>query len=382
MEEQSSRPEPTARRTGGGSVAKRVLAMLVMGAAVGLFIHFSPRLFFGSIKPLSGHPQLKTGGTSVIFVVTENVWKGKYLKEKGVDLVCDSAGTTLGVTRMLDKTYTIAFSHAPVSAELQDKARKNGCNIVHVPLFLCGVVPAYHVAELQGKPPLNFTGEALADIFLGKIKLWNDPALKAINPGVRLPAKTIVVVHREDSSGTTQLFTEYLAAASPAWKEHVQPPTADKVAWPVGVAVSRNQGVAAKIYEVDGAIGYIDRIFTSFQDITLDYGAVENKDKSAFIRAEPANLTAAARAVLAEIPEDLTFNLIDKPGKESYPIAGVIYAVCSDRQPEASRKQVVDFLRWATHEGQADVLKTNFAPLPPDLADRVDRRLDAIKPAP
>ena len=279
---------------------------------------------------------------------------------------------------MLDKTYSIAFTHAPVSAELREKARKEGVEIVHIPLLLCGVVPAYHVAELKGKTPLNFTGEVLADIFLGKIKHWNDPALKAINPGVKLPAKKITVVHREDSSGTTDLFTEYLAAVSPAWKEQVGPAAAE-VKWPVGIAVARNPGVAAKIHEIDGAIGYVDRLYTSFQDIVLDYGAVQNKDKSAFVRAEPANLTAAARAILAEIPDDLTFNLIDKPGKDSYPITGVIYAVCSDRQPEASRKQIVDFLRWATHEGQADVVKTSFAPLPPELVQRVDRRLDAIK---
>ena len=253
--------------------------------------------------------------------------------------------------------------------------------MIHVPLLLCGVVPAYNIAELKGKPPLKFTGEVLADIFLGKITQWDDPVLKAINPGVALPAKKITVVHREESSGTTELFTAYLAAASSAWKEKFGPATAE-VDWPVGIAASRNTGVAVKIHETDGAIGYIDRLYTSFQDISLDYGAVQNKDKSAFVRAEPANLTAAAQAIIAELPEDLTFSLTDKPGKDSYPIAGVIYAVCSDQQPESSRKQIVDFLHWSTHEGQADAAKADFAPLPPELVQRVDRRLDAIKSVP
>ncbi len=242
-------------------------------------------------------------------------------------------------------------------------------------------MPAYHLDELQGKAPLNFTGEILAGIFLGKIKQWNDPALKAINPGVALPAKAITVVHREDSSGTTQLFTEYLAAVSPVWKEQVGPAAAE-AKWPVGIAARRNPGMAVTIHKIDGSIGYIDLLYTSFQEITLDYGAVQNKDKSAFVHAEPANLTAAARAVFAAIPEDLTFDLIDKPGKDSYPIAGVVFAVCADRQPESDRKRIVDFLRWATHEGQADVVKTAFAPLPAELVERVDRRLDAIKSAP
>jgi phosphate transport system substrate-binding protein len=297
-----------------------------------------------------------------------------------VDIVCESTGTPVGVERMLDKTYTIAYTHAPVSADLMDKARKEGVNIVHIPLLLCGVVPAYHIAEFQGKAPLNFTGELLADIFLGKITKWNDPALKAINPGVNLPAKQITVVHREDSSGTTELFTAYLAAVSPAWKEQVGSAAA-KVKWPIGKAANRNQGVAVKIHEIDGAIGYIDRLYVAFQDIVVEYGAVQNHDKS-FVRAEPANLTAAVRAIDAKIPEDLTFGLTDQPGKDSYPIAGVIYAVFSDKQSEASRKQIVDFLRWATHEGQADVTKAGFAPLPPELVRRVDRRLDAIKSTP
>ena len=381
MEEQHALPASTAPLERNRGVGTRVLAMLVIGAAIGLIIYFSLRLFVDANKRVSERPQLVMGGTSAIFVVTENLWKGKYFKESGVDIVCESAGTTVGVTRMLDKTYTIAFTHGPLSDELRDKARNGGCDVVHVPLLLCGVVPAYHLNELKGKAPLNFTGEVLADIFLGKIQHWNDPALKAVNPGVNLPDKKIIVVHREDSSGTTQLFTEYLAAVNPAWTEQVGPAAAE-VKWPQGIAAARNQGVAIKIHEIDGAIGYIDRLYTSFQDIALDYGAVQNKDHSAFVRAEPANLTAAARAILAEIPEDLTFDLINKPGKDSYPIAGVIYAICSDRQPESSRKRIVDFLRWATHEGQAGVEKTDFAPLPTELVQRVDHRLESIAPAP
>jgi phosphate ABC transporter phosphate-binding protein len=367
-----------------GSVATRILIMLVLGAAIGTFIYFSPRLFSRPTQLISNHPKLMTGGTSVIFVVTENLWKAKYSKAKEVDLICESAGTTAGVEGMIGKKYTIAFTHAPVSPELLQKAKEAGCGIVHVPLFLCGVVPAYHISGLKDKLPkdkpwLNFTGKVLADIFLGKIKQWDDPALKELNPGVTLPAKLITVVHRKESSGTTQLFTEYLAAVSPGWKEQVGPPAAE-VKWPVGEEAERNQGMAAKINEVDGAIGYIDLLYTSFQDIKLDYGAVQNKDK-VFVHAERVNLTAAARAILGEIPDDLTFDLIDKPGKESYPISGVIYAVCSDKQSEKGRKQVVDFLHWATTDGQADVEKTVFAPLPRELTDRVGQNIDKIHAA-
>ena len=361
MEDQQSVPESTAEpKKQNGGVATRIFAMLVVGAAVGLLIYFSPRLFFGGYSPLPGRPNLKTGGTSAIVVVAENFWRSKYSKEKGVDLVCVSTGTPVGVERMLAKTYTIAFTHAPVSADLREKAHKDGINIVHIPLLLCGVVPAYHIAGLDGKTPLNFTGELLADIFLGKITKWNDPALKAINPGVTLPAKQITVVHREDSSGTTELFTAYLAAVSPAWKEKVGPAAA-KVKWPVGNEANRNQGVAVKIHEIDGAIGYVDRLYVAFQDIVLDYGAVQNHDKS-FVRAEPANLTAAVRAIDAKIPEDLTFDLTDQPGKDSYPIAGVIYAVFSDKQSEANRKQIVELFALGNPRGAGRCYEGRFRP--------------------
>ncbi len=380
MKDQRSLSGYATREERHGGAAARVLAMLVVGTAVGALIYFSPRLFFGSSSPLPGRPQLKTGGTSAIVVVAENFWDRAYSKENGVDIACASVGTTAGVEGLLNKKYTIAFTHAPVSTELLEKAKKDDVHIVHIPLMICGVVPAYHIAELKGKAPLNFTGKVLADIFLGKIKKWNDPGLKAINPGVNLPDKPITVVHREDSSGTTELFTQYLATVSSDWKEQVGP-SAAKIKWPTGVAASRNQGVALKVHQIDGAIGYVDRLYVAFQDIALDYGAVQNQDKS-FVRAEPANLTAAVQAVESRIPDDLTFNLVDQPGKDSYPIAGVIYAVCSDKQSQADRKQIVDFLRWATHAGQAAVTKSGFAPLPRELVERDDRRLEGITAVP
>jgi phosphate transport system substrate-binding protein len=294
-------------------------------------------------------------------------------------LVFDNVGSAKGAEGMLDDAYAIAFTHAPASPKLMEKAKAGGRDIVHIPLMLCGVAPAYHVSELKDKKPLNFTGDILAGIFLGKIEKWDDPALKAVNPGAKLPAKKIVVVHRNDSSGTTEIFTDYLAEVSPEWKKEVGP-GADKIKWPTGVGAQRSQGVAIAINSTDGAIGYVDRMFVTMQDLVLDYGAVQNHDKSAFIRAEPSNTTAALEAILDKLPEDLTFELTDKPGKDSYPIAGVIYGLCSDVQPEGQKQRVVDFLHWAVHEGQASIAGA-YAPLPLELVPRIDKRLDGIKTA-
>ena len=383
MDSQNIDPVTSPQPGPHGGTASRIAAMLAVGLCLGLVIYFWPKIVSSYYQPRPASQQLRTGGTAAILVVAENFWKGTYLKEKGVELVCDSVGSTQGTTGMLDGVYSIAFTHAPASAELREKAKKKGTEIVHVPLMLYGVAPAYHFAETKGKEPkdekpLNFTGAVLADIFLGKITHWDDPALKKINPGVKLPAKPIVVVHREDSSGTTQIFTEYLAAVSPEWKQRMGPGS-DKVKWPTGVGAERNQGVALKVHGTDGAIGYVDRAYVTLQDITLDYGAVQNHDKSAFVRAEASTTTAALQAILGEIPDDLTFDLADKTGKDSYPIAGVIYAQCSGVQPDGKRQQVVDFLRWAVHEGQPNIAQANFAPLPPELVPRIDKRLEGIK---
>jgi phosphate transport system substrate-binding protein len=361
-------------------MAGRIVAMLILGVCVGLVIYFWPNIVSSYYRPAPATSQLKTGGTSAILVLAENFWKGRYLKEKGVELVFDSVGSTPATSGMLDGDYSIAFTHAPASAELRDKAKAGGREIVHIPLMLCGVAPAYHVSELQGEKPLNFTGDVLAGIFLGKIQKWDDPSLKAVNPGVKLPSKKIIVVHRDDSSGTTQIFTEYLAAVSPEWqKEGVVGPGGQKIKWPTGVAARRNQGMAIAIHTTEGSIGYVDRMFVTLQDITLNYGAVQNHDKTAFVRAEPANTTAALEATLDKVPEDLTFDLTDKPGKDSYPIAGVIYGLCSNVQPEGQKQQVVDFLRWAVHEGQASIAGVCFAPLPLELVPRIEKRLNGIK---
>jgi phosphate transport system substrate-binding protein len=268
-----------------------------------------------------------------------------------------------------------------LSDEQRQKAKCKGGELIQIPVALCAVATIYNVKELKDKPPLQLTGEVLADIFLGKIETWNDPALKALNPDLPLPATKITVVHRQDSSGTTFLFTEYLAAVSGAWRDKVGPPNSE-VRWPVGAGEARNLGVTTRVYETEGAIGYVDRVFTRYEDMQLQHAAIQNKDKTAFVLAEPENMKASVQGTLADIREDLTFNLANKPGKDAYPISGVIYAVCYQAQPEANRKTVVEFLHWATHEGQQSAKKMEFAPLPPELVTRVEQRLQAIKGTP
>jgi phosphate transport system substrate-binding protein len=345
----------------------------VFAVVLGVGIYLSPR-FLAKEEEASPLPRLKLGGTSTVFVIVENGWMRDYRDKKGVQLAYESTGSTAGVNRLADKSFTVAFTHAALSPEQLQSLKQKGGEVVQIPILLCGVAPVYNVKELKGKAPLKLTGEVLADIFLGKIKEWNDRAIKALNPGVELPATGITVVHREDSSGTTHIFTQYLAAVSKAWREQVGPP-ASEIKWPVGVAAARNLGVASKVDETEGAIGYVDRMFTTYDQMVLDYAAIENRDKTGFVRAEPENMTAAA----GNIHDDLSLSLANQPGKEAYPISGVIYAICYQGQPQATYHQVVDFLRWAAHEGQARAAQMTYAPLPTELVKRIEPSIESIK---
>lgn len=355
----------------------RIVTILTIGSAVAVLI-WAGAVYFGTVPSGPKYPHLKVGGTSAVSVILQNRWKSTYRELKGIDIDYASTGSTAGVGGLLDGTFAIAFTHAPLSNDQWERAQQKGKEIVQIPILLCGVAVVYNVKELKTKEPLKLTGEALADIFLGRITNWDDDALRALNPDVNLPATPITVVHREDSSGTTQLFTEYLAAVSPAWRNQIGP-AASEIKWHVGEAAARNVGLAKRVDHIEGAIGYVDRLFTSYEDMHLNHAAIQNKDRSGFIRAEPENMTAAAVGVLSGISEDFSFSLANQPGDEAYPISGVIYAVCCANEKAVDQKTVVDFLQWVTHEGQPFAAKMDYAPLPPELVERAARRLEALK---
>jgi phosphate transport system substrate-binding protein len=282
---------------------------------------------------------------------------------------------------MIQKKLSIAFTHAPISDEQRSKAKSAGGDVVQIPIVLCGVVPIYNLPQMKGKKPLNFTGEVLAKIYLGTIGTWDHPDLKAINKELEkeLPSTPIAVVHREDSSGTTLIFTDYLSKASGKWKEQF-PRGASELKWPVGTGANRNMNLALAVSQTAGAIGYVDLLYARHSsEFKFEYGAIQNHDKTAYLRADAENMTAAAHGSIPEGKEDVIYEVADKPGSKSYPLTGVIYAICYRNQPEATRAQVVDFLRWATHEGQKFSEKMTYAPLPPEFNDRVESQLKLIE---
>ena len=359
-----------------------VLGALVVGG-LAITVYANPSLIVNEEKtPAVTH--LKTAGTSVMSVMIENQWKALYRQQKGVQVDYESTGSSAGIQKMIQKGVSVAFTHAPISPEQQRKAKEAGGEVIQVPIVVCSVVAIYHVKELKGKKPLNVTGEVLANIFLGKIQNWNHPDLKAINPELAsvLPSTPIKVIHRKDSSGTTQIFTDYLFKSSPSWKEKFPNGGASDVNWPVGVGAERNMNLAVQVSQTDGAIGYVDFLYSHIEELEFDHAAVENADKSAFLRPNMESMAEAAKAAVPGLRPDLSLDVANKPGAKSYPISGVIYAICYRNLPDPTRTDVVDFLHWATHEGQKYTEKMSYTAIPSELSGRIEQQLNLIKPAP
>ncbi len=320
----------------------------------------------------AGRPgKLNIGGATFVYPIMDK-WASLYEREKGVQVNYNSIGSGGGIQQLTAKTFDFGCSDAPMNEEQLNKARQTGGEVVHIPLVLGAVVPAYNLPGVE--QPLRFTGPVLADIFLGHIKKWNDPALKELNSEVHLPDQDIAVVHRSDGSGTTYIWVEYLAKVSPSWKAKVGVGTS--VNWPVGVGQKGNEGVTRHVSQTPGAIGYVELIYALSNNIR--YGAVKNPAGN-FIRASLQSVTAAAEGVLTTIPEDLRYSLTDAPGKDSYPISGTNWAVVYVKPPSGKGRLIVDFLSWATHEGQHYAEALHYARLPKGLVERLEKKLEQIQ---
>jgi phosphate transport system substrate-binding protein len=275
-----------------------------------------------------------------------------------------SQGSGAGIRQLQAGTVDFGASDSPMTDEQISKA---GTKVIHFPTVLGAVVPAYNVAGV--KQELNFTAEALAGIFLGKISRWNDPELARANPGVALPANGIVVVHRSDGSGTTFVWTDYLSKASAAWKSAVGAGTA--VNWPVGLGAKGNEGVAGIVKQTPDSIGYVELVY-AIQN-KMPYGKVRNT-AGGFVKAGLKSVTAAAAS--ATVPDDFRVSITNPPGKDAYPISSFTWLLVPARVQDAQKRKIItDFLRWMLTDGQKMVEPLGYAPLPNAV---IARELKAI----
>jgi phosphate transport system substrate-binding protein len=255
-------------------------------------------------------------------------------------------------------------------AEFKEKQKTN---ILHFPTVLGAVVPIYNLAGVTA--PLNFTGPVLADIFLGKITKWSDPALAGANPGVKLPNTDIVVVHRAESSGTSYCWTDYLSKVSPDWKSKVG--TGTTVNWPVGLGGKGSDGVAGQVKQTANSIGYVELVFA--EQNKIGYGSVQNASGK-FVQASLASITAAAAGAAKTMPDDFRVSITNAPGATTYPISTFTWLLIpADIKDPAKKTAVKNFVSWMLADGQGLTEALTFAQLPKEVIAKEKKALANIK---
>jgi phosphate transport system substrate-binding protein len=295
-------------------------------------------------------------------------------KNPNINFNYQSVGSGAGIKQMTEGTVDFGATDGPMNDE-QIKAfeEKRKSSILHFPTVLGAAVPTYNVPGVSGS--LNFTPEALAGIFLGKITKWNDPAIAGPNKGVNLPANDIVVVHRSDGSGTTYIWTDYLSKVSDEWKNKVG--RATSVNWPVGLGGKGNEGVTGLIKQTPNAIGYVELIYAAQNNIP--YGAVKNSS-GAFVKADLASVSAAAASVAKEMPDDFRVSITNAPGKTAYPISSFTWLLIPAKIPDAGKRDAIKgFLKWMLADGQGFAESLSYAKLPKEVVQKEEKAIGSVQ---
>ena len=297
-------------------------------------------------------------------------WLSEYGKlHPNVRIDYQSIGSGGGIKQLKEQTVDFGASDSPMSDE--DLKSAPG-EILHIPTVLGAVVITYN---LQGvNQPLRFSPEVIADIFLGKIKKWNDPKIAADNPGVTLPANDITVVHRSDGSGTSAVFTDYLSKVSAEWKEKVGSGTSPS--WPTGLGGKGNEGVTGQVKNTPNTIGYVELAYAVKNNLPVAH--IKNSSGN-FIEPSIDAVTAAAAGSAANTPDDLRVSITNATGAQAYPISSYTYILVYKNQKDAGKgKALVDFLWWGIHDGEAFAKDLQYAPLPADIVKRAEGKINSV----
>jgi phosphate transport system substrate-binding protein len=297
-------------------------------------------------------------------------WLSEYGKTRaGVRIDYQSIGSGGGIKQIKEQTIDFGATDAPMKDE--DLKGAPG-EILHIPTVLGAVVLTYN---LQGVArPLRFSPGVVADIFLGKIRRWDDAAIKADNPGVSLPAADITPVYRSDGSGTSAVFTDYLSKVSPEWKERVGTGTSPK--WPAGLGAKGNEGVTGQVKNTPNTVGYVELAY-AVQN-RLPVAQIKNASGN-FVEPSLDAVTAAAAESLAATPEDLRVSITNAGGATAYPISSYTYVLAyKDQRDAAKGRALVDFLWWGIHDGEAFAKDLQYAPLPAEIVRRAEAKINSI----
>jgi len=298
-------------------------------------------------------------------------WFGDYASKTGVKINYQSIGSGGGIRQLTEGTVDFGASDAPMTdAEL---AKAKG-PILHFPTVLGAVVITYNLSALT--KPLKLNGDVVSRIFGGNITKWNDSRIASLNPGVTLPAKDILVVHRSDGSGTTYILSDYLSAVSSSWA--AAPGKGKELSWPVGIGAKGNEGVAGQVKQTDGAIGYTELAYAKQNHLAT--AAIANQ-AGEYVAPSIESATAAAAGISAKLPAttDFRISIVNAPGAGAYPITSFTWLLIPKTIPSAKKhKQLTDFLRWYLTQGEPSAASLDYAPLPQPLIATLTSRIDSI----
>ena len=300
-------------------------------------------------------------------------WFNDYAAKSGVKINYQSIGSGGGVRQLSEQTVDFGATDGPMSDD--ELAKAKGGAILHLPTVMGADVVIYNLPGVKGT--LKFSGDVLADIFLGKITRWNDPRIVALNKGQALPSQDILVVHRSDGSGTTYIWTDYLTAVSKDWANG--PGKGKDVKWPVGLGGKGNEGVAGQVKQLAGSIGYVELIYARQNRIA--YASIRNAAGN-FVDATIETVSEAAAGVAKGLPKDTDFrvSIVNAPGKNAYPISSFTWLLVYRHQADPTKgKKLVSFLGWMLDQGQKEAAALDYAPLPAAIVKQVRARVAEIK---
>ena len=300
-------------------------------------------------------------------------WFSDYAAKTGVKINYQSIGSGGGIRQISEGTVDFGASDAPMTDD--ELAKAKGGPILHFPTVLGADVITYNVPGVTQS--LQLTGDVIADIFLGKITKWNDSRIASLNAGAKLPARDILVVHRSDGSGTTYIFSDYLAAVSPAWASG--PGKGKELKWPVGLGGKGNEGVAGQVKQTPYTLGYVELAYANQNK--LPAAKVKNA-AGQFVAPAIPSITAAAAGAIEKLPPttDYRVSIVNAAGKGVYPISSFTWIIAYEKQRDAAKgKKLTDFLRWALSDGQGMESSLDYAPLPEGMRTALLTRLDSIK---
>jgi phosphate transport system substrate-binding protein len=352
---------------------QKVISMFLVVAAV-IGVACSGQQMGSSNNAVSSGSSTGLQGAGSTFVKPiMDKWTSEFGKvNPSIKIDYQGGGSGAGIKAIQNQTSDFGASDAAMKDD-ELKAAQGG-DLVHIPVVLGAVVLTYNLESV--KTPLKLTPEIISDIYLGKIKKWNDERIKKENADVPLPEADILPVYRADGSGTSDIFTDYLSKTVPEWKEKIGRTKNPQLPQGVGVGGKGNEGVMGQVKQTPNSIGYVELTFAKANNLPT---AMIKNSTGNFVEASGDSVSKAAAGMIAKMPEDLRFELTNAEGPDSYPIAGMVYVLAYKNQKDAAKgKILVDFLWWATHDGEKFVRDLHYAPLPAELVKKVEGKIQSL----